>query len=71
MSHIKAGAELRLLSFLDVRGGFNQGYWSVGAGLDLAIVKIDVAYFWQEFGKKVGDYGLDGLSIRVNVGYDR
>ena len=71
LSHIKAGAELRLLSFLDVRGGFNQGYWSVGAGLDLAIVKIDVAYFWQEFGKKVGDYGLDGLSIRVNVGYDR
>ena len=71
LNHIKAGAELRLLSFLDIRGGFNQGYWSVGAGLDLAIVKIDVAYFWQEFGEKLGDYGLDGLSIRVNVGYDR
>lgn len=71
LSHIKAGAELRLLSFLDVRGGFNQGYWSVGAGLDLAIIKVDVAYFWQEFGNKLGDYGLDGLSVRINVGYDR
>ena len=71
MEHVKLGAEIRLLSFLDIRGGLNQGYWSVGAGLDLAIIKVDVAYYWQEFGEKLGDYGLDAVSVRINVGFDR
>ena len=71
MEHVKLGAEIRLLSFLDIRGGLNQGYWSVGAGLDLAILKVDVAYYWQEFGDKLGDYGLDAVSVRINVGFDR
>lgn len=71
MKHLKAGAEIRLLSVLDVRGGLNQGYWSVGAGLDLFLLKVDLAYYWLEFGETVGDYGLDGFSIRFNIGYDR
>ena len=71
MKHVKAGAEIRLLSVLDVRGGLNQGYWSVGAGLDLFLLKVDLAYYWLEFGETVGDYGLDGFSIRFNIGYDR
>lgn len=71
MSHFKAGAELRILSFLDVRGGINQGYWSVGCGLDLVVLKVDLAYYWQEFGDNVGDYGLDAFTVRFNIGYDR
>lgn len=71
MTHFKAGAELRLFSILDVRGGLNQGYWTLGAGLDLAIFKVDVAYYWQEFGEVAGDNGLDAISVRFNLGYDR
>ena len=71
MEHLKVGAELRLLSFLDVRAGLSEGYWSLGAGLDLAIIKVDLAYYWSEFGDQLGDYGLDALSVRVNVGFDR
>lgn len=71
MYHLNAGAEIRLLSFLDVRGGLNKGYWSVGAGIDLWAIKIDVAYSWMEFGAKTGDNPGDALSIRFNIGYDR
>ena len=71
MYHLNVGAELRLLSFLDLRGGLNQGYWTLGVGLDLWAVKVDVSYFHQEFGVAVGDNGLDGLTVRVNIGFDR
>lgn len=69
--HVNAGAEIRILSILDVRGGFNQGYWTVGAGLDLWAIKMDVAYFWQELGTTAGANSTDGLSIRFNIGWDR
>ena len=71
MYHLNVGAELRLLSFLDLRGGLNQGYWTLGVGLDLWAVKVDISYFHQEFGVAVGDNGLDGLTVRVNIGFDR
>ena len=71
MYHLNVGAELRILSFLDIRGGLRQGYWTLGVGLDLWAVKLDIAYFRQEFGATAGDYGLDGLTVRVNIGLDR
>ena len=71
MDHLRIGAEVRLLSFLDLRGGINQGYWTVGAGIDLWAIKIDAAYYWQEFGDTAGDYGLDAFTIRINIGFDR
>ncbi len=71
MYHLNIGAEVRLLSFLDIRGGLSQGYWSLGLGLDLWAFKVDVAYFRQEFGQTAGEYGLDGFTVRINIGYDR
>lgn len=71
VDHMRVGAEVRLLSFLDVRGGINQGYWTVGAGIDLWAIKIDAAYYWQEFGDTAGDYPLDAFTIRFNIGFDR
>ena len=71
MYHLNIGAEIRLLSFLDVRGGLSQGYWTLGVGIDLWAIKMDIAYFSQEFGDRVGDNGLDGLTIRFNIGFDR
>lgn len=71
MSHLSAGAEVRVLYVLDVRGGFNQGYWTLGAGLDLWAIKMDVAYFWQELGKTAGANPVDGLTVKFNIGWDR
>lgn len=71
MSHLSAGAEVRVLNVLDVRGGFNQGYWTLGAGLDLWAIKMDVAYFWQELGKTAGANPVDGLTVKFNIGWDR
>ena len=71
MYHLNIGAEVRVLSFLDIRAGLSQGYWSIGLGLDLWAFKVDVAYYRQEFGETAGDYGLDGFTVRINLGYDR
>ena len=54
-----------------MRGGLSQGYWTLGVGIDLWAIKMDIAYFSQEFGDRVGDNGLDGLTIRFNIGFDR
>ncbi len=71
MYHLNIGAEVRVLSFLDIRAGLSQGYWSLGLGLDLWAFKVDVAYYRQEFGETAGAYGLDGFTVRINLGYDR
>ena len=71
MMHVNVGAEVRVLSFLDVRAGLSQGYWSIGLGLDLWGFKVDAAYYRQEFGETAGQHGLDGFTVRINIGYDR
>lgn len=67
--HLNIGAEIELLSVLDIRGGLNQGYWTVGAGLNLYVLKLDVAYFWDEMGVYAGEAPLDGLAVRLNIGW--
>lgn len=69
--YFRAGAEVRLLSVLDVRAGFNQGYFSVGAGIDLFAVRVDASYYWREFGADIGDKPVDAFTVRVNLGFDR
>ncbi len=71
LTHLNMGAELRLLSILDVRAGLNQGYISIGAGVDLWALRIEAAYYRQEFGVQLGDKPVDALTIRANIGYDR
>lgn len=71
LTHLNIGAEIRLLSFLDLRAGISQGYLSIGAGLDLWAIKVDMAYYWKEFGETAGDYGLDGFTVRFNIGFDK
>jgi hypothetical protein len=71
LTHLKAGAEVKLFSMLDVRAGLNQGYITVGAGLDLFIIRLDAAYYRQEFGVQLGDKPVDALTIRANIGFDR
>ena len=72
MKHVNFGLELGFLEdHLVIRGGLSQGYLSAGLTVDLWAFKVDVAYYRQEFGETAGDYGLDGFTIRFNIGYDR
>ncbi len=71
LKHVNAGLELSLIDMLTVRGGLNSGYYTLGASVDLYAIRIDAAYFWNEMGSYAGERGLDGLTIRFNLGYDR
>jgi hypothetical protein len=50
---IHLGAELRFLKAFSARAGLNQGYPSLGATLDLWVLRIDFA----TYGEEVGAYG--------------
>lgn len=69
-NHLRAGAEVKLLSAIDIRAGINKGYMSVGAGFDLLIFHVDAAYYWRETGVNIGDSPMDALSLRFNLGVD-
>lgn len=71
LSHLKMGLDLRLLSVLNVRAGLDAGYVTLGAGLDLYVLKVEAAYYHHEFGLRIGDKPVDAVSIRINIGWDR
>jgi len=70
-NYFKAGAELKLVSMIDLRAGFNRGYYSIGVGLDLFVLRVDASYYWREYGPEIGDKPIDALTVRVNLGIDR
>ena len=59
-SKLYFGGEVWLLGFLQVRGGFGQGYASFGGGLDLGGMTLDYAYYGIETGR------LSGLAPRYS-----
>ncbi len=69
--HINAGVELGLLNTLSLRGGLNSGYWTMGVSLDIFVIRLEAAYYWKEMGSIAGQKGLDGFTVRFNLGYDR
>lgn len=52
--NIGIGAEISMLSILSVRGGFNQGLFSAGLGLDLHYFKMNLAMFGTELSTEPG-----------------
>ncbi len=70
IAHSRMGVEFSLINFLKVRGGLNSGYFTVGGTVNIGIITLDCAYFWEEMGTVSGQKGLDGVSVRVNIGWD-
>lgn len=62
------GGELRLLRFLQLRGGFHQGYLSYGGGLDLGGLFIDYAYYGTETGRLPGQAPQYTHQLQVVLG---
>ncbi|HUZ16939.1 MAG TPA: hypothetical protein VMV68_01040 [Spirochaetia bacterium] len=52
--NIGLGTEITLLNILDLRGGFYEGLFSAGLGLDLKYFRIDAAMFGTEMSTQPG-----------------
>jgi hypothetical protein len=52
---IHLGVEVDM-PFLDLRAGLNQGYYTAGVGLDLALMRVDLATYGVELGAYPGQH---------------
>ncbi len=50
---ISLGVEVSL-PIISIRAGFNQGYYTAGAGVDLGVLRVDAATYGQELGEMPG-----------------
>ncbi len=65
------GLELDL-PLIDVRGGFSQGYYTLGASLDFFLFQLDVAYYGVEIGEYPGqdeDRRIQ-FAMTMDLGFD-
>lgn len=70
LGHLRAGAEIEIFTFISLRAGLYDSYWTLGAGLDFKLFRVDLAYFNEEYGSTYGEKGLSGLTVRVKVGLE-
>ncbi len=63
--HIGLGVELKLLDVISLRGGFYQMLPSLGFGLDLTILTLDLAYYGRELSKEPGGYPVYCFALGV------
>jgi len=62
---LHAGAEARVLRFLTLRGGIQQGHPTFGAGLRLAFFDVNAAVFTRELGAHAGERPSSGVSVEA------
>lgn len=70
INHLNAGLEVSLLNIAYLRGGISSGYWTAGASFNLAVFRVDCAYYWKELGSRAGQRPVDGLTLRFNLGWE-
>lgn len=61
------GVEIKILNLLILRGGINHGYLTLGGGLDLPFIDMNIAVFTQELGAHLGDQPCAGMTADANV----
>ncbi|MEX2445490.1 MAG: hypothetical protein WD492_17960 [Alkalispirochaeta sp.] len=62
-TRVHIGTELTFLRFFDLRFGVNQGYFTLGTGMDLMFLDVQFALFSQEFGRYPGDQQVGGAAL--------
>jgi hypothetical protein len=65
------GTEVRLMRFLALRAGLNQGYLTFGGGLRLPLLDLNAAFFTREMGRHLGDQPSSGLALEAALRLDR
>jgi len=61
------GSEVRVLRFIKVRAGFNQGYISIGGGIHLLFLDLNIAAFTRELGKHILDQPNSGITLELAI----
>ena len=67
LEFLHSGAQIELFNILALRAGFNKGLLSFGAGLDLALIEIDVAVFSEPLADLSDSPGRSGLALQAAV----
>jgi hypothetical protein len=62
-----AGAEVKLLSFIYLRGGINRGWLSAGAGVKLLFIDLNASVFTEELGTLPGDQPRSGMAVQAAI----
>ena len=61
------GTEIALFRAVKLRGGFNQGYLTLGGGVELPFLDLNAAFFTREMGKYIGDRPNSGMSLEAAI----
>lgn len=64
---VHAGTEIRVLRFMKLRGGINQGYFTAGIGAKLLFLDVNMAYFTREMSEYAGVDPNNGMSLEVAI----
>lgn len=62
------GAEISVADMIGVTGGLNQGYPTGGLYFDFYLVRLDLGYYAEEAGDRVGSYPDERYYLRLLVG---
>jgi len=68
LKNIHIGSEISVGDFIGVTGGLNQGYSTAGMYTDIYVFRVDVGYYGQEIGERVGMYADERYFIRISAG---
>lgn len=63
-SKLRSGIEIEFLKFLSLRAGFNQGYFSFGAGIHILLLEVNAAVFTQPVDAAGGTVGRSGVMVQ-------
>jgi len=64
---LRMGAELKLFYILILRSGLYKGYPSFGIGIDLPLIKINLAYYTEEYGIFPGNIPVGNILLDINL----
>ncbi|MGC8764892.1 MAG: hypothetical protein ACP5QT_03310 [Brevinematia bacterium] len=64
---LRLGAETKLFKFLALRLGLNKGYFAWGLGIDIPVLKVDFAYYTEEFGSYPGSNPQEIYVINIGL----
>jgi hypothetical protein len=64
---VHMGMEARVLRFIKLRGGINQGYVTAGMGVKLLFLDINASYFVREMGRYAGVKPNEGFTVEAAI----
>ncbi len=66
-SNLSLGLDFELFEFLNLRGGLNEGYVTLGLGLEIFWVELNAAMYSKELGSRVGERQQMGAVIEFAI----